>query len=310
MRLVFMGTPDFAVGCLEALIKAGHDVVAVYSQPDKPVGRKREVLPTPVKQCALNHGIEVRQPASLRNAEQTEALRQLRPDAVVVVAYGKLIPTDMLEVAPLGFINVHGSLLPKYRGAAPIQWAVVNGEKETGVTTMLLNEGMDTGDMLEKAVTPIGENETAGELFERLSVLGAELIVSTLEKLEKGEITPEKQDEAQATLAPIISKEMAILDFSKSAESLSNLVRGFNPWPIAYTILDGKRLKVYSARVAGKTNAIAGAVTRSERSFCVACGDGVELELLDIQLEGSKRMPASEWLKGRTVAEGTVLGAL
>lgn len=310
MRLVFMGTPDFAVGCLEALIKAGHDVVAVYSQPDKPVGRKREVLPTPVKQCALNHGIEVRQPASLRNAEQTEALRQLKPDAVVVVAYGKLIPTDMLKVAPLGFINVHGSLLPKYRGAAPIQWAVVNGEKETGVTTMLLNEGMDTGDMLEKAVTPIGENETAGELFERLSVLGAELIVSTLEKLGKGEITPEKQDEAQATLAPIISKEMAILDFSKSAGSLSNLVRGFNPWPIAYTILDGKRLKVYSARVAGKTNAPAGAVTRSERSFCVACGDGVELELLDIQLEGSKRMPASEWLKGRAVAEGTVLGAL
>lgn len=310
MRLVFMGTPDFAVGCLEALIKAGHDVVAVYSQPDKPVGRKREVLPTPVKQCALNHGIEVRQPASLRNAEQTEALRQLRPDAVVVVAYGKLIPTDMLEVAPLGFINVHGSLLPKYRGAAPIQWAVVNGEKETGVTTMLLNEGMDTGDMLEKAVTPIGENETAGELFERLSVLGAQLIVSTLEKLEKGEIIPEKQDEAQATLAPIISKEMAILDFLKSAESLSNLVRGFNPWPIAYTTLDGKRLKVYSARVAGKTNAIAGAVTRSERSLCVACGDGVELELLDIQLEGSKRMPASEWLKGRAVAEGTVLGAL
>ena len=310
MRLVFMGTPDFAVGCLEALIKAGHDVVAVYSQPDKPVGRKREVLPTPVKQCALNHGIEVRQPASLRNAEETEKLRDLAPDAVVVVAYGKLIPTDMLKVAPLGFINVHASLLPKYRGAAPIQWAVVNGEKETGVTTMLLNEGMDTGDMLERAVTPIGENETAGELFERLSALGAELIVSTLEKLEKGEITPEKQDEAQATLAPIISKEMALLDFAQSAESLSNLVRGFNPWPIAYTILEGKRLKVYSARVAGKTNAPAGAVTQSERSLCVACGDGVELELLDIQLEGSKRMPASEWLKGRAVAEGTVLGAL
>ncbi len=310
MRLVFMGTPDFAVGCLEALIDAGHDVVAVYSQPDKPVGRKREIFPTPVKQCALNHGIEVRQPVSLRNAEQTEGLRQLKPDAVVVVAYGKLIPTDMLEAAPFGFINVHASLLPKYRGAAPIQWAVVNGDSHTGVTTMLLNEGMDTGDMLEKAETPIGENETAGELFERLSALGAKLIVSTLEKLEKGEITPEKQDEAQATFAPIISKEMAILDFSKSAGSLSDMVRGFNPWPIAYTILDGKRLKVYSARVAGKTNAPAGSVTRSERSLCVSCGDGMELELLDIQLEGSKRMPAAEWLKGRSVAEGTVLGAL
>ena len=310
MRLVFMGTPDFAVGCLEALIKAGHDVVAVYSQPDKPVGRKREILPTPVKQCALAHGIEVRQPTTLRNAGETEALRALAPDAVVVVAYGKLIPADMLKVAPLGFINVHASLLPKYRGAAPIQWAVVNGEKETGVTTMLLNEGMDTGDMLERAVTPIGENETAGELFERLSVLGAELILSTLEKLEKGEIAPEKQDEAQATLAPIISKEMALLDFAQSAESLSNLVRGFNPWPIAYTILEGKRLKVYSARVGSTASAPAGTVTKSERTLCVACGDGMELELLDIQLEGSKRMPASEWLKGRAVEKETVLGAL
>lgn len=310
MRLVFMGTPDFAVGCLEALIKAGHDVAAVYSQPDKPVGRKREILPTPVKQCALAHGIEVRQPTTLRNAEETEALRALTPEAVVVVAYGKLIPADMLKVAPLGFINVHASLLPKYRGAAPIQWAVVNGEKETGVTTMLLNEGMDTGDMLERAVTPIGETETAGELFERLSVLGAELILSTLEKLAKGELTPEKQDEAQATLAPIISKEMALLDFAQSAESLSNLVRGFNPWPIAYTILEGKRLKVYSARVGSTTSAPAGTVTKSERTLCVACGDGMELELLDIQLEGSKRMPASEWLKGRAVEKGTVLGAL
>lgn len=310
MRLVFMGTPDFAVGCLEALIKAGHDVVAVYSQPDKPVGRKREILPTPVKQCALSYGIEVRQPTTLRNAEETEALRALAPDAVVVVAYGKLIPADMLKVAPLGFINVHASLLPKYRGAAPIQWAVVNGEKETGVTTMLLNEGMDTGDMLERAVTPIGETETAGELFERLSALGAELILSTLEKLAKGELTPEKQDEAQATLAPIISKEMALLDFAQSAESLSNLVRGFNPWPIAYTILEGKRLKVYSARVGSTAPAPAGTVTKSERSLCVACGDGTELELLDIQLEGSKRMPASEWLKGRAVEKGTVLGAL
>ena len=310
MRLVFMGTPDFAVGCLEALIKAGHDVVAVYSQPDKPVGRKREILPTPVKQCALSYGIEVRQPTTLRNAEETEALRALAPEAVVVVAYGKLIPADMLKVAPLGFINVHASLLRKYRGAAPIQWAVVNGDKETGVSTRLLNEGMDTGDMLERAVTPIGENETAGELFERLSVLGAELILSTLEKLAKGELTPEKQDEAQATLAPIISKEMALLDFAQSAESLSNLVRGFNPWPIAYTILEGKRLKVYSARVGSTASAPAGTVTKSDRTLCVACGDGTELELLDIQLEGSKRMLVSEWLKGRAVEKGTVLGAL
>ncbi len=309
MRLVFMGTPDFAVGCLESLIAAGHEVVAVYSQPDKPVGRKREIFPTPVKQCAMEHGIEVRQPATLRDGLQTELLAELKPDAVVVVAYGKLIPADMLEVAPLGFINVHASLLPKYRGAAPIQWSVVNGDRQTGVTTMLLNEGMDTGDILEQSVTAIGENETAGKLFERLSKLGAELIVSTLEKLERGELVPKKQDEAQATLAPIINKEMALLDFSQSAKSLFCLVRGFNPWPIAYTILDGKRLKVFSAKVAGSTSAAAGAVTCSERRLCVACGDGKELELLDVQLEGSKMMRAADLLKGRAIPLGKVLGS-
>ena len=180
MRLVFMGTPDFAVPCLEALINAGHEIAAVYSQPDKPVGRKQITEPTPVKQCAQKHGITVYQPQSLRSEEQTELFRSLAPQAVAVVAYGKLIPADILRIAPLGFINVHGSLLPKYRGAAPIQWAVVNGERQTGVTTMLLNEGMDTGDILESASTDIGENETAGELFDRLSDMGAQLLVSTL----------------------------------------------------------------------------------------------------------------------------------
>lgn len=308
MRLVFMGTPDFAVPCLESLIAAGHEIAAVYSQPDKPVGRKREVVPTPVKRCALAHGLSVCQPETLRDPEQTERLRQLRPDAAVVVAYGKLIPADMLAVPPLGFINVHASLLPKYRGAAPIQWAVVNGEQRTGVTTMLLNEGMDTGDLLETAATPIGEEETAGQLFERLSVMGAALIVSTLDKWKKGTLTPIQQDESKATLAPIIKKEMAVLDFSQPADSLACRVRGFNPWPVAYTVLDGKRLKVFAAAVGGKTSAPAGTVTRSDTALCVACGDGRELVLTDIQLEGAKRMPSADWLKGRAIAPGTLLG--
>lgn len=309
MRLVFMGTPDFAVGCLESLIQAGHEIVAVYSQPDKPVGRKREIFPTPVKQCALKHNIKVLQPNSLRTEEQLEIMKELAPEAVVVVAYGKLIPANMLELAPLGFINVHASLLPKYRGAAPIQWSIVNGDKETGVTTMLLNEGMDTGDILEMVSTPIGEKETAGELFDRLSALGARLIVSTLSKLEKGELVSVKQDESKATLAPIISKEMALIDFTKSAEKIDCLIRGFSPWPVAYTILDGKRLKVYSATVGGACTQAAGTVVSTADGITVACGDSTSIIFDDVQLEGSKRMSAKEMLKGRPIKTGTILGS-
>ncbi len=309
MRLVFMGTPDFAVGCLESLIQSGHEIVAVYSQPDKPVGRKREIFPTPVKQCALKHNIKVLQPNSLRTEEELETFKALAPEAVVVVAYGKLIPANMLKLAPLGFINVHASLLPKYRGAAPIQWSIVNGDKETGVTTMLLNEGMDTGDILESVSTPIGEKETAGELFDRLSELGAKLIVSTLSKLEKGELSSVKQDESKATLAPIISKEMALIDFSKSAKSIDCLVRGFSPWPVAYTMLDGKRLKVYSATVGSACAQEAGTVVSTIEGITIACGDSTSITLDDVQLEGSKRMKAKEMLKGRPIKVGTVLGS-
>ena len=310
MRLVFMGTPDFAVPCLEALIGAGHDVAAVYSQPDKPVGRKREIFPTPVKKCALEHGIEVCQPASLRTAEELERMRAFAPEAVVVVAYGKLIPADMLKVAPLGFVNVHASLLPKYRGAAPIQWAVVNGDKVTGVTTMLLNEGMDTGDILEVAETEIGADETAGELFERLSRLGAQLIVSTVDKLGKGELAPIKQNECEATAAPIITKETALMDFSLPAERICSAVRGFSPWPVAYTLLSGRRLKVYAAlpcAFSGAASAENGEVVCADGRLIVRCANGF-VELTDVQLEGSRRMPAADMLKGRAVKKGDILG--
>lgn len=307
MRLVFMGTPDFAVPCLEALAAAGHEIVAVYSQPDKPVGRKQILEPTAVKVCANKMGIPVYQPASLRNETELELMKSHAPEAVVVVAYGKLIPADMLRIAPLGFVNVHGSILPKYRGAAPIQWAVVNGEAESGVTTMLLSEGMDTGDILEIAKTKIGENETAGELFGRLSLMGAELIVSTIDKLSRGELTPIPQNESEATLAPIIRKEMAIVDFEKSADEICNAVRGFNPWPIAYTIYGGKRFKIFSAKPhCSKQVGIAQIKIEKNRLF-FGCNGGA-VEIIEAQLEGGKRLSAAQLIGGRLVADGDKLG--
>ena len=308
MRLVFMGTPDFAVPCLEAVIAAGHDVVAAFSQPDKPVGRKQIIMPTPVKECALKHNIPVYQPNSLRNEENFKLMQDLKPDAVAVVAYGKLIPADMLKIAPFGYINVHGSILPKYRGAAPIQWAVVNGDKITGVTTMLLGEGMDTGDILEIAKTEIGKNETGGELFDRLSAMGADLLVSTLSKVEKGLLTPEKQDENQATLAPIINKEMAVVDFNNSAQKIHNLVRGFNPWPVAYTMLDGKRFKIYQTELSEHGNIPVGKVKIIDGRAFVGCGENTSLELVEVQQEGSRRMSAKDLICGRKISAETIFG--
>ncbi len=307
MRLVFMGTPDFAVPCLNALVAAGHEIVAVYSQPDKPVGRKQVLEPTAVKTCAMAHNIPVYQPSSLRNEEQLELMKAHAPEAVVVVAYGKLIPADMLAVAPLGYVNVHGSILPKYRGAAPIQWSVVNGDKVTGVTTMLLGEGMDTGDILEIAKTEIGEDETAGELFDRLSQMGAELIVSTVDKLGRGELTPIKQNESEATVAPIIRKEMALVDFDKSADEICNAVRGFNPWPIAYTIYGGKRFKLYKAMPhSGKAVPTSQLKVEKNRIY-FGCKDGA-VEIIEAQLEGGKRLTAAQLVGGRLITDGDKLG--
>ena len=309
MKLVFMGTPDFAVPCLEELIKAGHEIVGVFTQPDKPVGRKRVMTPPPVKVCAEKNGITVYQPDSVRTEESLSLMKELNPDCVVVVAYGKIIPSDMLKLPKFGFVNVHGSLLPKYRGAAPIQWSIIDGETKTGVTTMQMDDGIDTGDMLEVSETEIGENETAGELFDRLAEMGGKLIVSTLSKLEKGELTPIPQDHEKSNYAKIISKEMALIDFNMSAENVFNLIRGFNPWPIAYTIIGDKRLKVFAAEKIGSVNGKAGEVVSSDGTLTVAFGDGNGLRFTDVQLEGSKRMSATEMLKGRPIEKGTILGA-
>ncbi len=304
MKIVFMGTPDYAVKTLEALINAGHTVAAVFAQPDKPVGRKQILTPPPVKVCAQMHGIPVFQPRTLRDGEAEKIIRNIAPDVIAVVAYGKILPTEILTLPRFGCVNGHASLLPKYRGAAPIQWCIVNGEKETGVTAMQMDEGMDTGDILETAVTEIGAEETAGELFERLSVIGAKLLVKTLADLENGNVTPIKQDESKATSAPIIKKEMAKISFhDMTAEEVHNAVRGFYPWPVAFFISGGKRIKIIKSRVVNMRGT-AGTVLKSDSELIVACRkEAVALET--IQPEGSKPMTAKQYLCGRPIALGT-----
>lgn len=304
MKIVFMGTPDYAVKTLEALIGAGHTVAAVFAQPDKPVGRKQILTPPPVKVCAQMHGIPVFQPRTLRDGEAEKIIRNISPDVIAVVAYGKILPTEILTLPRFGCVNGHASLLPKYRGAAPIQWCIVNGEKETGVTAMQMDEGMDTGDILETAVTEIGAEETAGELFERLSVIGAKLLVKTLADLENGNVTPIKQDESKATSAPIIKKEMAKISFhDMTADEVHNAVRGFYPWPVAFFISGGKRIKIIKSRVVNMRGT-AGTVLKSDSELIVACRkEAVALET--IQPEGSKPMTAKQYLCGRPIALGT-----
>ena len=247
MKIIFMGTPDFAVGTLEALHEAGHEVTLVVSQPDKPKGRGHELQPTPVKAAAERLGLPVFQPVKVREA--TEVLEQTEADVMVVAAFGQLIPSGILHMKKYGCINVHASLLPKYRGAAPIQWAVIDGEKESGVTIMQMDEGLDTGDMLAKAVVPLDEKETGGSLFDKLSIAGAKLCVETLAKLEKGEITAEKQGESPTAYASMLKKSMGNIDWTKDAVSIERLVRGLNPWPSAYTTLNGKTMKIWQCDV-------------------------------------------------------------
>ena len=295
MRIVFMGTPDFAVPSLNALLKRGHEGAAVYTQPDKPKGRGHKLLPPPVKETALMHNIEVRQPATFKNNEDEIAyLKALAPELIVVAAYGKLLPPSVLNIPPRGCINVHGSLLPKYRGAAPIQWAVLNGDKTAGVTIMQMAEGMDTGDMLTKAETPVGEDETAGELFDRLMVLGAELLVNTIDRLDT--ITPQPQNDAEATHAPMIRKEMGVIDWTQPAQHVHNLVRGLNPWPSAFFTLGGKRIKLHKTKVvSGKGEP--GEVAVIDGEMAVYCGENA-VQLIEIQPENGKRMRGSDYLRG------------
>lgn len=305
MRIVFMGTPDFAVPSLQALIDAGHDVCAVYTQPDKPQGRKQILTAPPVKTLALEHDIPVFQPNTLKNEDEQARLRELAPEVIIVVAYGKLLPKAVLDIPPHGCINVHGSLLPRWRGAAPIQWAVIAGDEMAGVTTMQMAEGLDTGDMLLTYETKVGEKETAGELFDRLAQSGAELLTQTLVKLD--EITPRPQDDAQSCYAHMLDKQMAVIDWSKSAHEIDCLIRGLNPWPIALTMLSGERLKVFAAEKAAG-NGEPGTVLEADpkKGLTVACGEGA-LKLIEIQLVGGKRMKATDFLRGHVIEVGTKL---
>ena len=304
MNVVFMGTPDFAVGCLE-ILNQNYNVVGVFSQPDKPQGRKMELKAPAVKLKALELGLNVYQPDSLRNDDAYNLLKSLNPDLIVVVAYGKILPKNILDLPPMGCINVHASLLPRYRGSAPIQWSIVEGDKVTGVTTMYMDEGIDTGDILLKREVEILSTDTGGSLFERLAVVGAETLKDTCEALVNGTLVRTKQDESLATYAPIIKKQMGLIDFSKTANQVSCLIRGFNPWPCAYFMLDGKRLKVFSAEVSHKSGK-AGEVIESQNELIIACGEN-SIKLLEVQLEGSKRMMASDMLRGKKIEIGTII---
>ena len=301
LKILFMGTPDFAAVSLKKLIDGGFDVCAVITQPDRVNARGNKVIPGAVKAYAESVGLPVYQPASLKNGEADAILAQYRPDIAVVAAYGKILPRSVLEAPKLGCINVHASLLPAYRGASPIQTAIVNGETESGVTIMQLDVGMDTGDMLAAVRVPIASDMTAGELFDELAQAGAELLAEVLPKLEKGEITPEKQDESKATYAPMISKEAANIDYNRSAKQVVDLVRGLNPNPVARTEINGCRIKVYRAGLGQATALPAGTAFEKDGGIAVACGDGTEVLLREVQGEGGKRMDSAAFLRGHRI---------
>lgn len=305
MNLIFMGTPDFAVPSLNAVCEAGHTVKLVITQPDKPKGRKLQLTPPPVKARALELGLPVEQPVSMRDESIRERIAGLEADCIVVAAYGKILPRGILEAARLGCINVHSSLLPRYRGAAPINWAVINGDKVSGVSTMQLDEGMDTGDILLQTETPIDPDETAGQLHDRLAVMGAELLIKTLELAEKGQLEPIKQDDGLSCYAPMLDKTLSAIDWGKSAQQIHDLVRGIQPWPVAQTRVNGSTLKVHKTRVAeGKGES--GTVICAN-PLTVACGEGA-VEIIELQAEGGKRMAAADYLRGHPIDCGTVMG--
>ncbi|WP_368183639.1 methionyl-tRNA formyltransferase [Anaerotruncus rubiinfantis] len=306
MRIVFMGTPDFAVPCLARLIADGHEIAGVFTQPDKPKGRGMKLCPPPVKELALERNLPVYQPEKMKDGAALQILRELKLELIVVVAFGRILPKDILDLPPYGCINVHGSLLPRYRGAAPIQWSVLNGDETAGVTTMYLAEGLDTGDMILKKETPVGPEETSGELFDRLSVLGAEALSETVTLIAEGKATRTPQDDSLSCYAPMLTKQDAKIDFTKSAREVHNLVRGMSPWPVAHTTLDGKTLKVHRTRTAEGSGA-PGEVLAGGKALVVACGEGA-IELLEIQADGSRRMAAADYLRGHPVMKGAKLG--
>lgn len=301
-----MGTPDFAVPALQALIDSpDYDVKLVISQTDKPQGRKQILTPPPVKQLALQYGLDIYQPVTLKTDEAFERIAACKPDFIVVSAYGKILTKRILDLPRYGCVNLHGSLLPKYRGAAPIQWSVINGDKLTGVTTMLMDVGIDTGDILLISPKEIGENETAGEVFDALAALCPELLIRTMKALEEGSITPVKQSDEDATYVSVLSKEMSVIDWNKPADTIHNLVRGLSPWPVARTTYNGKILKIYSTSKTDKRSDLpVGSVIVHNNELMVVCKDSSCLILNEIQLEGSKRMSAEDFLRGHTFEKG------
>ena len=309
MKVIFMGTPDFSVGTLEALIEAGHEVVLAVTQPDKPKGRGKEMQFTPIKECALKYNIPVFQPIKVREPECIEELRKYEADIMVVVAFGQILPKEILEMTPYGCVNVHASLLPKYRGAAPIQWAIIDGEEVTGVTTMQMNEGLDTGDMLLKTIIPIEAKETGGSLFDKLAEAGAKLCVETLVGLENKTITPEPQGEMTTSYAKQIKKELGNIDWTKKGIEIERLIRGLTPWPSAYTDWTGKVMKIWDAEIVdGSSDKEPGTIVKVEKdAFYVQTGEGF-LKVCELQIPGKKRMDAGAFLRGYQVEAGTVLG--
>jgi methionyl-tRNA formyltransferase len=309
MRIVYMGTPDFAVPCLEAIIKQNHQVVGVVTQPDRPKGRGKKMQPPPVKVTAEAHGIPVYQPEKIRTPEFLAVLRELNPELIVVVAYGKILPTDVLNLPPLGCVNVHASILPKYRGSAPIHWAIINGEQKTGVTTMYMNEGMDTGDMILTAITDITATDTVGGLHDRLAIMGSELLAETLALIAEGRAPRTPQNDAEATYAPMLKKEHELVHWQQSALAIRNHIHGLNPWPGSYTIMDGKVLKLWQAElVTGNTKEQPGKVVDTEdNNLVVQTGDGL-LAITELQLQGGKRLSTRDFLCGKKVSPGMKLG--
>lgn len=308
VKLVFLGTPEFAVPTLEACVTSGHDVVAVYTQPDRPKGRGRELTASPVKLAARVKGISVRQPEKIRETQTVEELRQTAPDAMIVVGYGQIVPQSIIDIPRYGILNVHASLLPKYRGAAPIQRAIAEGEAVTGVTIMKIDAGLDTGDMLHKVETPIGVEETAVELGSRLAVLGAAALVETLARIDS--IVPEKQNDALATLAPQLRKEEGQVDWTLDASTISNRARGFQPWPGCYTAFRDRTLHIFRCQPSDESLiAEPGTLIARRKRMFVACGHASTLELLEVQLDGRRRASAADFLNGQHIGDNQVLGA-
>lgn len=306
MNVVFMGTPDFAVPCLKRLISDGNNVVGVFTQPDKPKGRGYTLTPPPVKVVASENNIQIFQPNTLKDGEAFEILKQLNPDIIIVVAYGKILPKKILDLPKFGCINIHASILPKYRGAAPIQWSIINGERQTGVTSMYMAEGLDTGDMLIAGVLDIGENETAGELHDRLSTLGADVLSQTLDKLQKGNIERIVQDDSLSCYSPMLSKALCPINWNDTAQNIHNKIRGLSPWPVATTKLDDKTYKIHMSKLSDAKGLNPGQIISSDKKLIVSCGDKKCIEITLIQVQGSRKMSTEDFLRGHKIEESKV----